>query len=241
MIGRTDSSIFVGPRVRADSTRKADLRREILCSCSRKIVREPSSRLRPSASCGAASSGIASPGHGSGVPDAGVRWLTGRVMSSFRLPLLLLTVSLLPALAACDAADEPPPYRPVADVRDLMLTVVEPSAEVYWDAVGWIMDFEGTHRIRPQSEEEWEAVRNAAYTLAESGNLLMMEGRAVDDDAWIAMSQSMTDVARRAIEAAERRDEQAIFDVGAEVYYTCLNCHARYARETLRPNFEAGE
>ena len=128
----------------------------------------------------------------------------------------------------------------VADVQELMATVVEPAAEVYWDAVGWIIDASGTTEIRPGSPEEWEAVRNAAFVIAESGNLLMMEGRAVDQDAWIALSRSLIDTGRRAIEAAEARDEQAVFDMGAEVYYVCTACHATYALETLRPNARPG-
>ncbi len=49
------------------------------------------------------------------------------------------------------------------------------------------------------------------------------------------MSQAMTQVALRAIEAAEARDEQAVFDVGAEVYFACTNCHYAYAIQTLNP------
>jgi hypothetical protein len=130
------------------------------------------------------------------------------------------------------------PFTPVADVQQLMATVVEPAAEVYWDAVGWIVDSTGTTYLRPGTVEEWEAVRNAAFVLAESGNLLMMEGRAVDDGPWMGMSQAMTDVARTAIQMAEARNEQGVFDVGAEVYFACTNCHARYAVETLRPSHE---
>ena len=37
---------------------------------------------------------------------------------------------------------------------------------------------DGTEEIRPRTDEEWTAVRNAAVTLAESGNLLMMVPRA---------------------------------------------------------------
>lgn len=141
-------------------------------------------------------------------------------------------------LWACGSADSSPPYEPVADVQELMLTILEPAAETYWDAVGWILDFEGTHEIRPETPEEWEAVRNAAYVMAESGNLLMMEGRAVDDVAWMAMSQAMVDVGRRALAAAESKDLMAVFDAGAEVYAACSNCHAVYALETLRPSDE---
>lgn len=137
--------------------------------------------------------------------------------------------------AAANASDEP--YRPVASVQELMLAVVEPAAERYWDAVGWITDSAGTQEIRPTTDEEWEAVRNAAYVVAESGNLLMMDGRAVDDQTWIALSQAMIATGERAIEAANARDPEAVFTVGGDLYETCTACHSAYALGTLRPNF----
>ena len=152
-------------------------------------------------------------------------------MKSKRYQWLMLPILL--AGCAPDAAE--PPFTLVADLPDLMSTVVDPAADVYWDAVGWIIDESGTTEIRPESAEEWEAVRNAAYQVAESGNLMMMEGRAVDEPEWIGFSQALISVGRRAIEAAEARDEQGVFDVGAEIYAVCTACHATYAVETLRP------
>lgn len=127
-------------------------------------------------------------------------------------------------------------YLPVADVVELMAHVVEPAAQTYWGAVGWVLDADGEHELRPADEEAWLAVENAAFMVAESGNLLMMEGRALDDEAWMAMSRALVDIGRRAVEVAEARDEQAVFDVGAEMYFVCTNCHATYAIETLRPS-----
>jgi len=127
------------------------------------------------------------------------------------------------------------PFAPVADVPRVMSAILEPAAEVYWDAVGWIEDAAGTLEIRPRTDEEWEAVQNAAYVIAESGNLLMMEGRAVDDGNWMAMSRALTEVAERAIAAAAARDEAAVFEVGGDVYNACTVCHATYAVDTLRP------
>ncbi len=141
-------------------------------------------------------------------------------------------------LAACSPGEEEEAstYRPVGDMAQLMAGVVEPAAEVIWDAVGVIVDAEGEHQLAPQTEEEWLAVRSAAYTIAESGNLLMMPGRALDQGAWITMSQSLVEMGERAIEAADARNLEAVFDVGAEIYYVCTNCHGTYAIETLRPN-----
>jgi hypothetical protein len=141
------------------------------------------------------------------------------------------------SLASCaQPAEEESRFEPVGDMQQLMASIVEPAAEVYWDAVGVIVDAEGEHQMAPATDEEWFAVRSAAYTVAESGNLLMMNGYALDDGAWMTMSRSLIEVGRRAVEAAEARDLDAVFDMGAEVYYVCTNCHATYAAESLRPN-----
>ena len=128
------------------------------------------------------------------------------------------------------------PYTPVADVQDLMNSIIDPAADFYWDAVGWIIDENGTLEIEPGSPEAWDSVRSAAVVVTESANLLMMEGRARNQGNWMTYSQAMLTAGRRAIEAAEARDKMAVFDVGAEIYYSCTACHATHAVETLRPN-----
>lgn len=147
------------------------------------------------------------------------------------LPVLLLFG------CGADTGDDPAPeYDLVTDVQGLMVSVVEPAAETYWDAVGTVMDEDGVHDFRPETDEEWEAVRHAAFVVAESGNLLMMEGRAVDHGRWMALSRDMIRVGRQAIAAADARDPDAVFEAGGEVYLVCSECHASYAIETLRPN-----
>ena len=63
-----------------------------------------------------------------------------------------------------------------------------------------------------------------------------MEDRAEGREHWIAMSRAMIEVGRRAVDAAVARDAEAVFDVGAEVYFVCVGCHAAYATETIRPS-----
>ena len=133
-------------------------------------------------------------------------------------------------LAACGGA-APPPYRPVADVKQLMASVVEPAADVYWDAVGTIIDSNGITEIEPATTEEWDAVRNAAYVVAESGNLLMMSSRAKDGGEWMKQSRALVDVGQKAIRAAESHNRNAVFDAGAEMYDVCTSCHVKYALE----------
>jgi hypothetical protein len=146
---------------------------------------------------------------------------------------VFLLVSMI-LVAGCSAPE--PPYRPVADVKTLMASIMEPSADIYWDAVGVIVDAEGEHEIEPKTAEEWDAVRNAAYVVAESGNLLMMPSRAKDGGAWMAGAERMIDAAQNAIRAAEARDKNAVFDTGAEMYDACTNCHSQYSPDVLRPN-----
>ena len=156
-----------------------------------------------------------------------------------KTPGPIIALALL-ALLGCTDSPEPPPFAVVADSRQLMLSVIEPAAEVYWDAVGVIMDEEGTRRIEPRTAGEWEAVENAAFVLAESGNLLLLEDRAQGRDHWTAMSRSMVEVGRLAVEAAQARDPDAVFEAGGEVYLVCTGCHAVYAAETLRPSHDPG-
>ena len=90
--------------------------------------------------------------------------------------------------------------------------------------------------IEPKTDEEWTAVRNSAYVVAEAGNLLMMTGRAKDEADWMRLSQALVDVGQRAIKAAESKNKAAVFDAGAEVYDACVACHAKYALPVMRPN-----
>jgi len=140
------------------------------------------------------------------------------------------------SFAACSSAPPPPPFKPVADVKQLMASVVEPAADEFWDAVGWIDDPQGTIEIEPKTQEEWDAVRNHAYIVAESGNLLMMSTRAKDGGEWMTLSSALVDAGQKGIKAAESHNKQGVFDSGAEIYDACTNCHAKYALELQRPN-----
>lgn len=152
-----------------------------------------------------------------------------------KLPLLALPLLALSVSAGC-TGEAPERPVPVADMQELMVSVMEPAAEAYWDGVGEVLTEEGVHQFRPLTEEDWTSLRNAAFVLAESGNLMMMDGRARDRGDWMDHSRTMVEAGRRALDAVDRRNPDAVFDAGAEVYYACRDCHARYATETLRPS-----
>ena len=141
------------------------------------------------------------------------------------------TAACVAALAlACQSGSDAysPPFKAVAPVEDLMHDVIYPHAEVVWDSVGTIITAEGTEEIRPRSHEEWEAVVQSALTVAEAGNLLMLEGRAKDTGEWMERSAALIDAASLAIQAASDHDPEELFDMGGVIYEACNNCHESY-------------
>jgi hypothetical protein len=116
-----------------------------------------------------------------------------------------------------------------------MTGVLEPAADTYWDAVGTVIDEKGTHETAPSTDEEWAAVWRAALVVAESGNLLMVEGRARDRKEWMTLSRALVTVGKQAVAAAAARDPKAVFDVGGQLFEACTACHASYVVEIARP------
>lgn len=121
------------------------------------------------------------------------------------------------------------PLVPVASVRQIMESIVTPGATAIFESVSTTITLEGTTEKAPKTDAEWAAVANGAAALAEAGNLLIMEGRALDGD-WVKMSQAMIDAAKVTLAAVEARSPQRVFDAGGEVYNSCNGCHAQYMR-----------
>ena len=141
--------------------------------------------------------------------------------------MLRWSIAAALTVSACGGGNEPPPFKPIADTALLMEAVIDPMADVIWGSVGTIVTAAGEEHIRPKTEEEWMAVRNAAVAVTEAGNLLMMVPRAKDAE-WMRISQAMIDTGAAAIKAAEAKDPDGVFDAGADIYAVCTNCHAKY-------------
>ena len=134
-------------------------------------------------------------------------------------------------LTACGQKEEP-----AESVKELMAKRVQPTAQVYWDAVQFISDETGNHDIVPQTDADWERTRKAAEELAAFGDLLQTpaytEGRNED---WTQFSQSLVEIAKRAEKAAVDKNPDAVFKVGGTVYNVCSACHQAYPAETPEP------
>ena len=135
-------------------------------------------------------------------------------------------------MAGAPAADES--FHPVASVKELMNWVIDPNTDVIWGAVGTIVTAEGKEEIRPVTDEQWSAIRNSAITVAESGNLLLMKGRAFEEAEWKQLARGMTDAAMLSVQAADAKDVDALFEAGGTLYEACTACHAKYALAIVR-------
>lgn len=151
---------------------------------------------------------------------------------SFKLKSLAALCTLAAVLAACgekqgSATTNTTPYEPVVDTKQFMDWIIDPMSDVVWGSAGTISTVEGEENLAPTTQEGWDAVRNAAATLAEAGNLLQMPGHSRGDD-WNEIASGLTHTGVLLIEAAENKNEQQVFDYGGQLYNVCLSCHQLY-------------
>ena len=146
--------------------------------------------------------------------------------------LLMLSGALL---VGCNAAQESEnasaaaaPFRNQATMMQLMSSVFDIQADVVWEVGGTIITPEGETKILPKNDEEWNRIRNAALTVAEAGNLLLLEGRARDQGDWFKYARLMIDKANLCVEAADAKDVDSLFTAGGDLYLACTACHAQY-------------
>lgn len=144
----------------------------------------------------------------------------------------LWTVLGVALMAGCGQPPAPPPasplYNTTLNMKQVMNWVIDPAADVVWESVAIIITEKGENQKAPKTDEEWAAVRNAAATLVESGNLLMLQGRAREDKYWNAAAKRLSDAGNIALSAAEKKDVAALFDSGATIFNACSACHAKY-------------
>jgi hypothetical protein len=135
----------------------------------------------------------------------------------------------LACCASYGCSDAPgPPFKPVASVKELMVSIVDPAADAVWDSVGTVISEEGVDEWYPKTDEEWAKVRNSAVVIMESGNLLMIGDRARDKLVWMELSQALVDAGAEALKAADSKDPEAVFAVGETIYVACDRCHNLY-------------
>lgn len=152
---------------------------------------------------------------------------------------------------ASPTSDASAAYKPVASIKELMDSTVDPSADGVWDAVGVVTTKAGVDKHQPRNDEEWHAVRRHAVTLIESMNLLLMPDRRAAPagtraglgeqtpeqiDAMIKSNRpefdqfavAVRDSAEAALQAIDKKDPVALTRIGGELDDRCEGCHVTY-------------
>jgi hypothetical protein len=168
---------------------------------------------------------------------------------------VLIFGSSLFVSGACRRQPDPPQpvYTPTATIKDIMDAIVDPSADVVWNAVATVITTNGVEERAPHTDEEWADVRRGVIRLVEATNLLVMPGRHVarsgekseapgvelepeemealvnkDRAAWIGRAKTLHDISMELLRAADEKDAKKLFEVGDRLDTACENCHVQY-------------
>ena len=110
------------------------------------------------------------------------------------------------------------PTQPASTMSELMVDIIYPAS----DAIFYITTRE------PKTAVEWGELQGKALAVAESANLLMMPGRARDQDRWMQDAKLMLDAGRAAFRAAKAKDVAGLAAVNDQLYTSCTSCHQHY-------------
>ena len=138
-------------------------------------------------------------------------------------------------------------------IRDVMNTLIDPSADALWQAVRFEIDANGPHEEFPETEEEWAALRKHAISIIEGGNALMIPGRLVaapgsttdfpefeylpeevaaklaeDRLSWLGFAQGLQSSAIDILDAIDDRDVERFSISGGLMDEACESCHSQY-------------
>ena len=161
--------------------------------------------------------------------------------------------ALRPAQNATADAAPAPAGRVYTSIREIMQSIVDPSADVLWNAVGTVVDEQGFHDALPKTDEDWLNVRHAAVRMIEGGNLLMMPGRQAappgaksetpgveleppeitalmvkDRKSFDGFAAALQGLGLEALQAIEAKNGEALEEIGSRMENVCESCHQTF-------------
>lgn len=173
--------------------------------------------------------------------------------SCAKLALAALGLGALAGSASGQQSPADSDFMPTFSIREVMESIVMPSADVIWNAVAVNVTADGVQEIVPETDEDWEKVRWAAVALAEATNLVEIKGRAVapaDTDeevgegdlspeqieallktnwpAWVAHARVLHATALEAVRVIDAHDVDGLTDVGGSIDEACESCHLQF-------------
>lgn len=141
-------------------------------------------------------------------------------------------------LAGCGASQQaaapaatPSAPAPIASTRQVMLGLTIPASDVLFQLGD----------KAPATQAEWDRVVGTAAMLAESGNMLLVAPRNVDQPEWQKFAQALVAQSKDAMAAAEKKDVDAVLEIGNSIYETCDGCHQKYMPARVAEQTEAAK
>lgn len=164
-------------------------------------------------------------------------------------------------LAACKPQTEPappaqftnvPPYAAQITLQDLMNQIIDPEADVIWNATGSIATKKGIVERSPKTDADWEAQRRAVLRLLEASNLLLIPDRKVADTpfesagpgvyssaevqreidarraAFHGLALNLRGTAQQLLKATDQRDVKSLLALGDTLDQACEGCHKTF-------------
>lgn len=163
------------------------------------------------------------------------------------------------AASACNAqpaattAAPPPALTPVLSVKELMQHIVDPQADLAFDAVSVDVGPQGVVETAPKTDEDWTRIERGMWVLAEASNLLKMPRKMAPDGEgnpepggpeltpaqieakvaaspvlWNSHADQLRAEALKIVDIVKARDAQKLFDAGSALDRACEGCHLEF-------------
>jgi hypothetical protein len=159
-----------------------------------------------------------------------------------------------PAKTRTAGAGNPASSRQVIlTIKDLMESIIDPSSDTLWGAVGTVVDNEGIHEMFPKTDEEWQEPRRAAVRIVEGSNLLIMPDREAAPSGtaseapgveleppqitvlmkekrktFDAFARALQGLGVEALGAIDAKDTSLLLEIGARMENVCEGCHQTF-------------
>jgi hypothetical protein len=164
-----------------------------------------------------------------------------------------ITRSAYPARCGAASSKAASDRQVYSSVKDLMESIIDPSADALWGAAGTIIDKQGIQDMSPKTPEDWLNVRHAAVRIVEGANLLMMRGREAAPagtkseapgvelepaeitvlikkkrKSFDAFAKALQALGLEALRASEAKDVPLLEDIGGRMEAVCEGCHQTF-------------
>ncbi len=140
-----------------------------------------------------------------------------------------------------------------SSIKELMESIIDPSADVVWGASGVVVDKQGTQDLSPKTSEQWLDVRRAAVRIIEGANLLLMPGREAAPagtksevpgvelepaemtalikkkrKTFDSFAKALQALGVEALRASDAKDTELLVDIGGRMEDVCESCHQTF-------------